>query len=224
MAGTMGWVTAGVALQVLGAVITGSGLWRTWQTNKLAGEGFIQWPPQWSRLWVLVCQPFRAVAAMFSPARAEDKDGVDAVTTIENASVVKRDGPPLGMSTGAQLQWLTEQHLRLSAKLEIDLRDVHSEGERLQRTVEEYADTMREEARKAAYGGVRRQAWGLLLVTVAVAIAAVPAYAGKQAPRVHPASSESALAGAIRAPATAARASSRRTISPGQSANQGRKA
>ncbi|MER7404721.1 hypothetical protein ABT373_20035 [Streptomyces sp. NPDC000070] len=220
----MGWVTAGVALQVLGAIITGSGLWRTWQTNKRAGERFFQWPPQWSRRWVLVCRPFRAVAAMFRLARAEDKDGVDAVTTAENASVIKRVGPPLGMSTGAQLQWLVEQHLRLSAKLEIDLRDVHNERERLQRTVEEYADTMREEARKAAYGGERRQAWGLLLVTVGVAIAAVPTYADKPASRVPPSSSESALAGAIRASATAARASSRRTISPGQSANQGREA
>ncbi|MDF3148109.1 MULTISPECIES: hypothetical protein [unclassified Streptomyces] len=128
------------------------------------------------------------------------------------------------MSTGAELQWLVEQHLRLSAKLEIDLRDVHNERERLQRTVEKYADTMREEARKAAYGGERRQAWGLLLVTVGVAIAAVPTYAGKPASRVPPSSSESALAGAIRASATAARVSSLRTIIPGQSANQGREA
>ncbi len=208
----MGWVTAGVALQVLGAVTTGSGLWRTWQTNKLAGERFMQWRPHWSRR---CCRPFHAVAAMFRQARAEDKDGVDVVTTVENASVVKRDGPALGMSTGAQLQWLIEQHLRLSAKLEIDLRDVHNERERLERTVEEYADTMREEARKAAYGGVRRQAWGLLLVTVGVAIAAVPIYTDKPAPRVHPSSSESALVGAVRASAPAARASTRADMDVG---------
>ncbi|MGW7551136.1 hypothetical protein [Streptomyces rimosus] len=172
----MAWVTIGVVLQVFGAFVTGSGLWRTWRTNKLADERFVFWP-SWSRLRNELTRPVRRIAARFRrEVRGEVKQGTDVVASTEDASVIKRNGPSPSLSTEEKLQWVINKHLALSAKLESDLQVVEAERHRLEQTVENHADTMREEARKAAYGGVRRQAWGLLLVTIGVMVAAVPTY------------------------------------------------
>ncbi len=104
------------------------------------------------------------------------KQGIDGITSTENASVVKFDGPSPELSADEQLRWVIEHHLKLSAELAAHGRNIKAERHRLERTIEDYAATMREEARKAAYSGVRRQAGGLLLVTVGVLVAAVPTY------------------------------------------------
>ncbi|MFI0141964.1 hypothetical protein [Streptomyces luteogriseus] len=187
----MAWVTIGVVLQVLGALVTGSGLWRTWRTNKLTGERFVL-RPSWWRLRSELARPVRRIAARFRrEVRGEVKQGADVVASAEAASVIKRNGPPPSLSTEEKLQWVIGKHLALSAKLESDLQGVEAERHRLERTIEDYADTMREEARRAAYGGVRRQAWGLLLVTIGVMVAAVPTYQEKDASAPRPPASAS---------------------------------
>jgi hypothetical protein len=97
----------------------------------------------------------------------------DTVTSSESSTVAKHDDMPAG-PVSEQIVWLetrlkalrqdVDQHVQISEERQ------HHLNEAITRTAAE----LREQTRQIAIGGLFYQAWGLLLVTFGVVIAAVP--------------------------------------------------
>jgi hypothetical protein len=174
----MGWITAGITLQVLGAVVTWSGLRKTFHTYKIAGEKFLLWP-HWPSLWQAASSTIRRAAARLrrKTAKIEEKLAGDVATATDTEYIIKHAGMPSGLSQREQTRWLVEKLQELSKRVDTESQAVENERHRLQQTIDRYADELREVARQAAYGGVRRQTWGLVLITIGVLVAAIPTYA-----------------------------------------------